>query len=107
MSTWRALAEKFVRDHDPSYSLAIAKEVERRGFLERRKAGLSKRQAETLEFLKTFIDKNGFAPSLTEICAGTNKKSRGAMWAILKALQERGYIAMLPNTQRSITILRD
>ena len=28
------MAERFVRDHDPNYSKAIAKEVQRRGFAE-------------------------------------------------------------------------
>lgn len=64
---------------------------------------LTERQHETLNFIYTFIIKNGFSPSLREIANGTYC-SKPVAQRHLEALIDKGYITHTPNTARSIVL---
>lgn len=66
---------------------------------------LTKRQKEILDFLKTFIEKHGYAPSLTEIAADFGLSSPATVHEHLKALEEKGFIQRGWNRKRSVTLL--
>ena len=45
-------------------------------------------------FLVDYIEKNGFAPSIREICTGTNLKSTSSVRSHLVKLEDEGRIQM-------------
>ena len=69
-------------------------------------AGLTKRQAEVLAFIRCFIAANGYSPSFREICAGAlDGKSTENAHRIVHALRDRGAITFLEGKRRSISVL--
>ncbi len=67
---------------------------------------LTRSQARTLEFLKTFWREHGHAPTLAEIAAGIGIRSRGVVHRYLQALESAGEIEILDGRHRGIR-LRD
>ncbi|MYG81996.1 MAG: transcriptional repressor LexA, partial [Gemmatimonadetes bacterium] len=63
---------------------------------------LTKRQKEILDFLKTFIDDNGYAPSFEEICSAFGYTSLATVHEHLTNLAAKGYIRKAYRESRSI-----
>lgn len=66
---------------------------------------LTKRQREVLDFLSDFIRRNGYSPSLEEICKGLGLSSLATVHVHLRNLEEKGFIRHAWNRSRSIEIL--
>ena len=63
---------------------------------------LTKRQKEILDFLKTFIEDNGYAPSFEEICSAFGYTSLATVHEHLTNLAAKGYIRKAYRESRSI-----
>ena len=71
------------------------------------KKTLSAKQAEILQYLKEYIGKKGFPPSVREIGDHVHLKSTSSVHAHMQTLERRGYIRRDPNHPRAIDILDD
>ena len=56
-------------------------------------------------FLVDYIEKNGFAPSIREICTGTNLKSTSNVRSYLEKLEDEGRIEMKRYSPRAIKLV--
>ncbi|PIS07574.1 hypothetical protein COT78_02650 [Candidatus Berkelbacteria bacterium CG10_big_fil_rev_8_21_14_0_10_43_13] len=65
---------------------------------------LTKRQKQTLEFIKSYIKKNDFAPSLEEIKAHLKLSSVSTAHHHVKALEDQGYLRKEDNVARAIDV---
>lgn len=65
---------------------------------------LTKRQKEILDFIKSFIDKRGYAPSINEIQEEFNLSSTATVHQHINALKKKGYINKKANDARAIEI---
>lgn len=65
---------------------------------------LTKRQFEVLEYLKSYIDDNGYAPCVRDICLALDLKSTSTAHAHLTKLERKGYISRDPAKPRTIMI---
>lgn len=63
---------------------------------------LTKRQKEILDFLKAFIDENGYSPSFEEICTAFGYTSLATVHEHLTNLATKGYIRKTDRASRSI-----
>ena len=63
---------------------------------------LTRRQKEILDFLRSFIDENGYAPSFEEICAEFGYTSLATVHEHVTNLANKGYIWKSPRESRSI-----
>lgn len=66
---------------------------------------LTKRQKEIFEYLREYLEENGYSPSLEEIGRHFAIKSMNGVHKHLKVLEERGYIKRLANKARSIQLI--
>ena len=66
---------------------------------------MTKRQKELLDFLASFIEKMGYAPSIVEIQQKFGINSPATVHQHLKNLQIKGLIRRVPNRHRSIEIV--
>ena len=66
---------------------------------------MTPRQKQTLYFIRDHWEEHGHAPSYEEIRKGINAKSKSSVAAIIRKLEERGYIERIPNAARSIRLL--
>ncbi len=62
-------------------------------------------QRKTYEFVKAFVQKRDYAPTVAEIAKGIGIQSRGVVHRYLKALVDKGYIRLQPNRHRNIQLL--
>ena len=53
---------------------------------------LTQRQKDVFEYMKEYISKNGYAPSVREVCDALNLKSTSTAHAHLTQLEKKGYI---------------
>ncbi len=67
----------------------------------------TKKQSEVLTFIKKFIVKNGFPPSIREIGKGLDLSSSATVFVHLKNLEEKGLIRTTNNKFRTIELLVD
>lgn len=65
---------------------------------------LQNSQQQIYEFLLDFYNKNGFPPTVREICAAVGLNSTSTVHTHLSKLEQRGLIKRNPAKQRSITI---
>lgn len=65
---------------------------------------LTKRQNEVLEYLKSYIEKYGYAPCVRDICVALDLKSTSTAHAHLTKLERKGYISRDPAKPRTIMI---
>lgn len=65
---------------------------------------LTFQQIETLEFIKTFLDRRGYSPSIKEISNSLDIKSTSSVHKILSFLEEKKYILREQGKNRSIRI---
>lgn len=69
--------------------------------------GLTPKQRDCLDFLRSYIAERGVAPSQEEISAALGMKSKSAATQFLDALESRGHINRLPGKARAIEIVSD
>ena len=67
-------------------------------------ARTSTKQQEILAFLRQFIGRCGYAPSVREICAAVGLKSTASVHYHLEELKRRGLIEMDGNKNRTISL---
>ncbi len=65
---------------------------------------LTSKQSEILTEIKKFIAKNGYAPSIRELCSLCNLSSTATMFVHLKNLTKKGYINQTQNKFRTIEL---
>ena len=65
---------------------------------------LTTRQAEVLEFIKSYIEETGYPPTRADIAKDLGFKSANASEELLKALARKGAIEMIPGTSRGIKL---
>lgn len=68
---------------------------------------ITQRQNEILAYIKEIILKNGYPPSVREICEAVHLKSTSSVHSHLEALEMKGYIRRDPSKPRSIEIIDD
>lgn len=68
---------------------------------------LTKRQTEILNFLKDWVEANGFPPTRAEISKELGFRSPNAAEDHLRALSRKGAIEMTPGASRGIRIIDD
>jgi len=66
---------------------------------------LTKRQAEILALIKTYIEEDGMPPTRMEIAATFGFRSPNAAEEHLRTLARKGYIEMLPGSSRGIRLI--
>lgn len=66
---------------------------------------LTKKQEETLTFIKKYIASHGFPPSVREICAGMGLSSPATAHTHLKELESKGFIRKQNSKFRTIELL--
>lgn len=66
---------------------------------------LSRRQSDLLDFLRSYVAKNGFAPSFEELKAFLGAGSKSRVFCLLTGLEDKGYIRRLPRRARAIEIV--
>lgn len=71
----------------------------------KRHKGLSERQRKILEVLEQFQDKNGYPPSIREICDQTGITSTSVVNYYLEQLQEMGHIQREDRVSRGIRLV--
>ncbi|MCF7790095.1 MAG: transcriptional repressor LexA [Prosthecobacter sp.] len=71
----------------------------------RDKNALTSRQAEVYDFLESFLNEQGCAPILQEICDRFGFHSPNAANQHLKALAKKGFVRLSTNSPRSIQLL--
>ena len=64
----------------------------------------SNKQAEILNYLRSFLSENGYAPSVREICAAVGLRSTSSVHYHLSELRRRGLIEMENNKNRTVTV---
>ena len=67
---------------------------------------LTKKQYQLFDFIKTYQDRTGVAPSYEEMKEALNLKSKSGVAAYIQALIEKNYIRKLTNKARAIEILK-
>ena len=66
---------------------------------------LTKKQEETLQAIKKFIAKNGYSPSVREVCDIMNLSSTATVFVHMKHLMNKGYISQTNNKFRTLEVL--
>ena len=69
--------------------------------------GLTGRQLDLFNCIKNFINKNGYAPSVRELCKLYGASSPATVHTQLKLLKRKKYIDYKENMSRTITILKE
>jgi repressor LexA len=67
--------------------------------------GLTRRQKDVFDYLKKYINDNGYAPCVRDICDALDLKSTSTAHAHLTKLESKGYISRDPAKPRTIMIL--
>jgi repressor LexA len=67
-------------------------------------AKLTPRQAEVLEFIKSYLDETGYPPTRADIARQLGFKRANASEEHLKALARKGAIELIPGTSRGIML---
>lgn len=68
--------------------------------------GLTQRQREVFDFIRGFIHKNRYPPTIREIAVNFHFSVKGS-YDHVKALEKKGYLRCHENRSRAIEILRD
>lgn len=66
---------------------------------------VTRRQKEVLDFIGSFVDRNGYSPSFEEIARGLNLKSLATVHKHVTNLQTKGALQRGHNRSRSIDVL--
>ncbi|MDH5517264.1 MAG: transcriptional repressor LexA [Gammaproteobacteria bacterium] len=65
---------------------------------------LTSGQHKILDFIRQYIAREGFSPTLTEIAKGLGMSSKGSVHRQVQALSEAGYIDLLSGRKRGIQL---
>lgn len=68
---------------------------------------LTDKQKSILDFIRGFIEDNGYAPVAKEINLHFGYSSLNASTQHLNAIERKGYIKRTPNISRSIVVLQE
>jgi repressor LexA len=68
---------------------------------------LYKRQKQILDFIKQYIQKNGLAPTLTEIANALGVSSLATVHEHLRAMEKKGVIKRFDGSVRGIEVIED
>ena len=68
---------------------------------------LTVKQQAVYDFVREEIKRNGYAPSVREICDGVGLSSTSTVHTHLETLRKKGYIKRFPSKNRTIEILED
>ena len=66
---------------------------------------LTRKQEEVLTEIKKFIAKNGYSPSVRELCELLNLSSTATVFVHMKHLTNKGYIKQVDNKFRTLEVL--
>jgi repressor LexA len=66
---------------------------------------VTRRQKEVLEFLASFVARNGYSPSFEEIARGLDLKSLATVHKHITNLEEKGLLDRVHNRSRSIDVV--
>jgi len=66
---------------------------------------VTRRQKEVLEFLESFVTRNGYSPSFEEIARGLDLKSLATVHKHISNLERKGLLDRVHNRSRSIDVL--
>ena len=66
---------------------------------------LTRRQKEILDYVREYLERQGYSPTLEEIADHFDLASLNGVYKHLRALQARGFIRRLTNQARSIQLL--
>ena len=72
---------------------------------DKKKLGLTEKQAKFLQVIQQFIENNGYSPSYEELKQLNNMKSKSNVHSYVHALKKRGYIDFIAYSNRSIVVL--
>lgn len=67
---------------------------------------MTNKQEQVYEIIKQFIDQNGYSPSIREIMKLMGLSSPATIHSHLCKLKEKGYITYVPDTNRTIRIIK-
>ena len=67
---------------------------------------VTRRQKEILDFLESFVTRNGYSPSFEEIARGMELKSLATVHKHITNLEKKGLLDRVHNRSRSIDIIR-
>ena len=62
-------------------------------------------QHKTLKFIRKYIDRHSYSPTLSEIAVGRGLSSKGSMHRDVQALAAGGYLKLLPGRKRGIQLI--
>lgn len=65
---------------------------------------MSEKQKEILEIIKTFINENGYSPTVREICALSGLRSTSSVHQYIKRLKAKGHLTCMVERPRSIVL---
>ena len=63
-------------------------------------------QSLVLSSIHKAITETGFAPTYSELCVSAGVKSRGRLFEIILALEQRGYVRRLNRRRRALEIIK-
>ena len=66
--------------------------------------GLTPKQHECLQFIRSYVTMNGYSPSYDEIMAGIGLKSKSGIARLINGLVDRGHITTARYKARSIAL---
>lgn len=66
---------------------------------------LTKKQEEVLTVIKKFIAKNGYSPSVREVCELMNLSSTATVFVHMRHLMNKGYLKQTDNKFRTLEVL--
>lgn len=67
--------------------------------------GLTERQAQVLEFINSFLNQQGYPPTVREVAARFGFRSPRAAHDHMKALQRKGYLRSVPGLPRALNVV--
>lgn len=70
----------------------------------RPRLGLTERQAALLAFIRSYQERNGYAPSYREMADGVGLVSKGNIARLIEGLEERGWVERQPYKDRSVRV---
>lgn len=65
---------------------------------------MTEKQQEVYDFIKSYIENNGYPPSTRDIGAGVSLKSTSSVFSHLENLKRKGYIDFNESSPRTITL---
>jgi len=65
---------------------------------------LTKRQSDTLDFIRDFLGRHNYAPSYRDIMRGTGINSPATAYAHVQSLRDKGYIKLTDGQMRSVEL---